>query len=157
MIGAGKNTGAVGTLTITNNLTVQNGGVLRVRGRSSNSVDAFKVAGKISLTDPVFQMERLSGEWTPDTDYKIFTGNASVTLTGTPTFEPAIPLEGYKWDYSSLTSEGIIRIVSDPTGIEAVNDDRSMMNGELYDLSGRKSKKSGRGVYIMKGKKILLP
>ncbi|MBO4906758.1 MAG: cellulosome protein [Bacteroidaceae bacterium] len=158
-VGAGKATGTtVGTLTITGNLIVQNGGHIRVRGRSTRSVDAFKVAGKVTLNNPVFIMERLSGEWTSDTDYKVFTGDAAITVTGTPTFEPAIPMEGYLWDYSQLASDGIIRIVADPTGISDVGSDANgQWTDAIYDLSGRRkgNPQLPKGIYIVNGKKVL--
>lgn len=161
-IGAGKAIGAIlGTLTLSGNLTVQSGATIRIRGRNK-MIDALKVNGRIMLNDPIFNMERLNSDWLPDTDYRIFTGTGTITLTGTPTFEPAIPIEGYLWDYSSLVSEGIIRVVADPTGIKETEshkfdiEDSSEM---IYDLLGRKISDSStlpKGVYIKKGKKYMV-
>lgn len=145
---------SIGTLSITGNLIVQSGGTIRVRGRSTRTVDALKVDGRITLTSPTFLLERVSGDWQPDTDYKIFTGTAPITLTGTPTFLPAVPLEGYLWDYSQLVSDGILRIVPDPTGINGVNADGS--DKEIYDLNGRSvGTPATHGIYIINGKKVL--
>ncbi len=157
-IGAGKASSiVVGSLEITGNLTVQNGGAIRVRGRSARSVDDFKVAGKVTLNNPVFRMERLSGDWATDTDYKVFTGTGTITITGTPTFEPAVPMEGYLWDYSALASEGILRVVADPTGIEEITEDE-LRNMDVYDLNGRKQSAVNfkKGIYIINGKKYLV-
>ena len=157
-IGAGKASSiVVGSLEITGNLTVQNGGAIRVRGRSARSVDDFKVAGKVTLNNPVFRMERLSGDWATDTDYKVFTGTGTITITGTPTFEPAVPMEGYLWDYSALASEGILRVVADPTGIEEITEDE-LRNMDVYDLNGRKLSAVNlkKGIYIINGKKYLV-
>ncbi|MBQ7472486.1 MAG: cellulosome protein [Prevotella sp.] len=155
-IGAGKPVGtAIGTLTITGNLTVQNNGVMRVRGRA-NSVDVLKVNGHATLSNPVFQMIRLSGDWQPDTNYRVISGTGSITLIGTPVFEPAIPLEGYVWDYSLLASDGILRIVADPTGIESIYNSQDNRAGAYYDLSGRRVQNPKNGIYIQNGKKIII-
>jgi hypothetical protein len=78
-----------------------------------------------------------------------------ITLNGTPTFEPANPLEGYVWDYSALVSDGILRLVADPTGIGAVKSEELKVKseGECYDLSGRRVQKPTKGFYIKNGKK----
>ena len=157
-IGAGKASSiVVGSLEITGNLTVQNGGTIRVRGRSARSVDDFKVAGKVTLNNPVFRMERLSGDWATDTDYKVFTGTGTITITGTPTFEPAVPMEGYLWDYSALASDGILRVVADPTGIEEITEEE-LRDKDVYDLNGRKLSAVNlkKGIYIINGKKYLV-
>lgn len=155
-VGAGKNTGiTTGTLTLTGNLSVKTGGQISVRGRSTKTTDKFVVGGNVSLTSPVFDMSRLSGEWTADTDYQIFECNGKITLTGTPSFVPEEPIPGYMWDYSLLTSDGILRIVENPaSGIDGINADRQ--KDVIYDLSGRRVEQiNGHGIYIVNGKKVL--
>ncbi len=151
-LGAGRATGSVcGTLTLTGTLTVQQGGQLRVRARSTSTVDKFNVAGKITLQSPVFVVDRQSGEWTEGTEYKIFTGEGSITLTGTPTFQPAQPAEGLEWDISRLATEGILMVKATTDGIE-----RTTVSGTLdaYDLQGFRT--DGRKcIVVTKGKKIL--
>lgn len=149
-----KSSSSVGTATLTGTLQVKAGGQLLIRGRSTAaSVDQFNISGKITLDSPVFLMQRLSGEWQPDVDYKIFTGTGDITLTGTPTFEPANPAPGYKWDYSQLASDGILRIVEDPDGIQSIADDQRQMPS--YDLTGRKTNRNHKGIVVIKGKKYL--
>ena len=163
-LAAVKSTTAVGTATVTGTLQVKAGGQLLVRGRSTAaSVDQFNISGKITLASPVFLMQRLNGEWQPNVDYRIFTGSGSITLTGTPTFEPAIPAPGYKWDYSQLASDGILRVVEDPDGILSIDNEHCTMDNEIYDLSGRKivdsrlpNHKLPKGLYIKEGKKVLV-
>ena len=156
-VGAGKATGSTaGTLTLKGNLTVQDGGSIRVRGIGrGKTVDALNVSGNVTLNNPVFLMERRSGSWQTDTDYQVFTGTGMITLNGTPTFEPANPLEGYVWDYSALVSDGILRLVTDPTDIGAVKSEELKVksDGQWYDLSGRRVQKSTKGFYIKNGKK----
>ncbi len=146
--GAVAGTGTVGTLTL------QDGGALLVKGRADGSIDVLKVTGKVTLINPEFRMTRLSGFWQPDTDYQIF--NGSVTLTGTPTFNPDIPLEGYTWDYSDLDTKGILRLKNTATGIEEVR--THAKDSKCYDLSGRRieNKKAGKGLYIQDGKKYFV-
>ena len=148
--GAIAGTGTVGTLT------VQKGGALLVRVRANGNIDVLTVTGKVTLNNPVLRMQLVSGSWQSDTDYKIFDG--SVTLTGTPTFEPAWPMAGYMWDYSKLASEGIIRIVEDPTGIRSVENGQWTMDDATYTLAGQKMRngKLPKGVYVKDGKKVLV-
>lgn len=154
MVGAGKgNSVLTGTLTLTGNLTVQGGGIILVRGRGTTSVDKFNVAGKVNLTNPVFQMERLSDEWEAETDYKIFNGTGTITISGTPTMVPETPKAGYVWDLSSLESDGIIRIIADPVGISEIM--AAPSKHVIYDMAGRRIHNIDRhGIYIVDGKKV---
>ena len=95
-------------------------------------------------------MARYSGTWNPDVEYKLF--NGPVTLTGTPSFEPAVPAEGYRWDYSLLASQGILRVVPDETGITGVNELKGQESE--WDLSGRKVSSRQKGWHVSKGKKV---
>lgn len=169
IVGAGKATGTiVDTLTLTAPLTVSDGGIIRLRARGNASqIDKFGGEGNVVLTNPVFRIERVSGSWSVDREYKVFTGSGSITLNGTPTFEPAVPMEGYRWDYSQLASDGILRIEADPTGIEVMNNEQlTMNNSPIYDLSGRRIERATKdemqstirhpGIYIIKGRKYLV-
>ena len=153
---ASKSTLLTGDITITGTLKINKNGRIRVRGRSTNTkVDNFKVAGNITLNNPVFVMERLSGEWIPDAEYQVFTGEGKITLTGTPTFEPAVPADGYVWDYSQLASTGILKVVADPSAIESINPDE-LGDSEVYDMQGRKVENPVSGLYIVNGKKVFI-
>ena len=147
-----KSSTAVGTATLTGTLQVKAGGRLLVRGRTTTaSVDQFNISGKITLASPVFLMQRISNEWLPNVDYRIFTGSGSITLTGTPTFEPAIPAPGYKWDYSQLASDGILRVVEDPDGIESITGNQ--VQWPVYDLTGRQANHNQKGIVVIDGRK----
>ncbi len=146
---------ATATLTLEGTLTVASGGKIRVKARSTSLVDKFNVAGNISLTDPIFVIDRLTGEWTEGQDYKIFNGDGSITLSGEPTFEPATPMSGYLWDYSRLESEGVICITADPVGIHGVEADE-LENAIIYDASGRRvTSMETPGIYVVNGKKVI--
>ncbi|MBO5750059.1 MAG: hypothetical protein J6R36_03835, partial [Bacteroidaceae bacterium] len=156
VIGAGKSTFSVGTLTLTGSLNVKSGAIiyLRTRGTTKLSNDKLDVAGKITLNSPVFRIEHMNGEFKEGDEMKFFVGDGAITLTGEPVFEPAVPAPGYLWDYSTLATDGTIRVVADPVGIDGIEADA---DGKLdvYDLTGRKLRNAnGKGVYIINGKKI---
>lgn len=160
-IGAGKaNAVIVGTITLNGNLTVANGGIIRVRTRSTatkTNSDAFKVEGAVKLTSPVFDITELStNEYPDDAVLNIFTGTGKITLTGEPTIIPATPKDGFIWDTSELESAGIIKIIPDPasTGINQLNAETG--SHTIYDLSGRKLDSiNGHGIFIIDGKKVI--
>ena len=160
-LGAGKtNATNVSTIVVNGNLTMVNGAVLRVRTRSTatkTNSDAFKVAGAVRLTSPVFDISQLgSNDYPDDAVLNVFTGNGKITLSGIPTFIPEIPKAGYVWDISELESAGIIKIVADPTAtaIEGINADPSKHT--IYDLSGRKLERiNGHGIFIIDGVKVI--
>ncbi len=156
VVGAGKSNTVTGTLTLTGSLNVKSGGVVRVRTTGTTSIknDKLAVAGKVTLNSPIFRIEQIRGELQPDTELQIFSGDGEITLNGDVTIEPAVPMAGYLWDTSSLVSDGIIRVIADPVGIDGIEADAE--NAEIYDLSGRKLNKADtKGVYIINGKKVL--
>ncbi len=156
VIGAGKTKFALGTLALTGTLNVKEGAAIRVRttGTTTLRCDELEVTGKVTLNSPIFRIEALRGEWLADSELKVFTGTGTITLNGEPVFEPAVPMPGYLWDITSLETDGIIRIVADPVGINGVNTDEE--NAEIYDLSGRKLRNAtGKGVYIINGNKVV--
>lgn len=157
VISAGKSDYVTGTMTITGNLSVNMGGVVysRVRGTSSTRNDAFNVAGRVALVSPVFRLERVNGEYSEGDEIKLFTGDGQVTLSGEPQFEPAVPKTGYLWDYSTLTTDGTIRVIADPVGIEGIEADADK-DHDIFDVSGRKLRNvTNKGVYIINGKKVV--
>lgn len=158
-IGASKNTMLTGSITLTSTLRVNSGGNIRVRGRGNtkSNVDTYAVAGTVTLTSPRFLMERLSGEWHPDEELKVFTGTSTINLSGTPTFMPERPLDGYIWDYSELQSRGVIRIVADPDAdaISPIKAD-TPRQPTIYDITGRPISHPSKGLYIQDGHKIFV-
>ena len=157
-LGAGKSTGSVvGTLTLTGTLSMSSGSTMHVRATGYQAkTDAFNVAGRITLNDPIFDIERTSGEWKTDVEYKLFTGEGTITLNGTPTFIPERPAEGLEWDYSRLASEGILMVKSVPTGISELNAEAG--TDAIYTLDGRRLdmdwESLPRGLYIVGGRKV---
>lgn len=155
----GKPTGMLtGKLTLTGNLNVTAGGTLSMRLRPRNistvgDCDAFVVAGNASLASPVFALELVSGEYAEGQTYKLFDVAGTLTLTGTPTFQPVTPAPGLLWDTSELTTTGTLGIMADPdySGIDNVT--LGTAPAQTYDLGGRKREKAAtKGVYIVDGK-----
>ncbi len=156
VIGAGKSKFSLGTLELSGTLNVKAGAAIRVRttGSATLRCDELEVAGRVTLNSPTFRIEAIRGEWEGEAELKVFTGEGTITLNGEPTFEPAVPMPGYLWDITSLESDGIIRIIADPVGINGINVDEE--NAEIYDLSGRKLRNTtGKGVYIINGNKVI--
>lgn len=157
-IDAGKSSLITGTLTLTSSLNVNKGGIIHIDARGTTTVrcDALKVAGKTTLTSPTFKLEHTGDGFKEGDELPIFTGNGTITLSGTPTFEPAIPCEGCLWDYSTLETDGTLRVIADGTGIN--NAELTIQNSELeiYDLTGRKIETiTEKGIYIINGKKVI--
>ncbi len=160
-LGAGK-TGlsTLQTLNVTGTLTMNAGSSLRIRTRSNTTTtkgDAFKVNGAVKLNSPKFVITSLSGEdaYEADREIQVFTGSATVTLTGDITFEPAVPKDGLKWDASTLTQDGIIRIVKDANFIHQISASELDADDIIHDLSGRQlSAVSKPGLYIINGVKV---
>lgn len=158
-ISPGKNLTStiVSTLTAEGTLTVKSGGRIQIKARQSAYLrcDALKVTGKTSLESPVFDITLLNGEFTEGDELKVFTGEGEIQLTGTPTFNPATPGNGLLWDTSSLTTEGLIRVIADPVSITGIESE-DYLNTEIYNTSGQRVHKANRhGVYIINKKKVL--
>ncbi len=155
-LAAGKSNLIVGAITLTGSLNINSGGILHVRARSNGRTDVFKVSGKTTLKSPLFQIEHIGEGFAEGDELHIFTGAGTISLTGTPTFEPAIPCGGCVWDYSTLETDGTIRVISDDTGINDVELTIHNPQMTIYDLTGRKVETiTEKGIYIINGKKII--
>jgi hypothetical protein len=159
---AGKTTStAVSNITVTGNLTMNEGSYLRVRTRSTVSKtnsDVFKVTGNVTLTSPIILMSQLNDNYNylPDTDIKFIDCSGNITINGDVTIQPAIPMAGYKWDTTDISS-GIIRVVTDPTAINQINADELTTDDVLFDISGhRLSSITKSGIYIVNGTKTFV-
>ena len=105
----------VGTLTVNGSLTAEAGATIEVRTRSTSSktsTDVYSIKGNATFTSPVIELSQLnqSYSYVPDQDMKIFDCTGKLTVSGTPTIHPAVPMAGYAWDTSSLATEGILRV-----------------------------------------------
>lgn len=159
VVGAGRSPelNVVGKLGINGNLNVKQGGIVCVRVRKPSSLrcDALIVDGKVTLSSPVFRIEIQTGSFVEGDVLKVFQTDGGLTLNGAPVMEPATPGSGLLWDISTLSTDGCIRVVADPVGIDKVWAD-GRTEDEIFDLSGRKLQETGKhGVYIVNGKKVI--
>lgn len=159
-IGAGKSAATTGTLTVNGTLTMNSGAILRVRTRSTATktfTDAFKVAGNIKMTSPTIVLSEINSNYSyvEGAELKVFTGAGNITLSGTVTLEPEVPKAGYLWDITDLATEGVIRVIPDPVGIDKLSADKLATEDTIYDLSGRRIHKiTHSGAYIINGVKV---
>lgn len=161
-VGAGKSAStAVSTLTVNGNLTMNAGATLRVRTRSTatrTTCDALNVKGKVTLASPKFVFSELSSSYTcaENAELKVLKAEGSISVTGDITIVPAQPAPGLTWDCSELESNGIIRVVKDPTAIDVLTIG-DVENKEVYDLKGNRiDRVTVPGIYIWNKKKVVV-
>lgn len=162
-VGAGRGTSILlGTMKVNGNLTINNGGELRVRTRTYSTTtnsDAFDVTGNVKMFSPVINVVPLTDTYTYDdnVEIKVFTGTGSVSISGDITFSPEQPEEGWNWDASTLTTDGILRIVADPTYISKISADSVDEDDVIFDVNGtRVATIRNAGVYVINGKKVFV-
>ena len=78
-----------------------------------------------------------------------------------PTISPSRPIAYANKAY--LTYDGVIGgarefflFDEETTGVNTLNGERKTMNGEYYDLQGRKVAQPAKGLYIVNGKKVVI-
>ncbi len=156
MVAVGKNMDAysVGKFTFTKSLTVNAGGIVRVKCRKSTSVrcDGITVEGNITLKSPVIRVDCTNVTFEDGDSLTIFPSFNAITLSGTPTFEPEAPAVGYKWDYSTLATDGRLRVKCTDVGIDALPGEEDE-HPQYYDLSGRRTTDQQKGIVISRGRK----
>jgi len=154
MVACGDGSNSRESITI-NSLTLQEGAILRL-GYFSNSAgtisrsDQFNVT-TVQMTSPVLRIESEDGSVpAPDTEFKVFSGATSISLSGTLTIQPETPREGYAWDTSTLTEDGCLRMTA-LNGVESICSSPQPSSG--YDLYGRKLKHPS-GIHIRNGRLV---
>ncbi|MCQ2096141.1 MAG: hypothetical protein MJY59_05320 [Bacteroidaceae bacterium] len=126
--------------------------------RTSVSCDAVTINGPSTLRDLTIDMRTTSTVAIPDgAEFVVLKGSGRRTVSGAVTMIPESPKEGYAWDTSRLSSEGVICVKAVETDIESLTA-RSTRDDAIYDLRGTKvSSASPRpGVYIINGRKVLV-
>ncbi len=78
--------------------------------------------------------------------------DGSIIILTSGKFDAYSATEGYNSNYSNLFR---IDVVDTAAGIEGVKGDNENVN-IIYDLTGRRVKNPGKGVYIVNGRKVLL-
>ena len=84
-------------------------------------------------------------------EIKVFTGTVSGTFSE---IQPATPGEGLGWDSSHLYDTGYLIVTSDETGIQETKTGKSVI-GKSFDLQGRRTNTSQKGIIINNGKRVI--
>ena len=115
------------------------------------------MSSRVALTSPTLQITLIGDNELKDGDeIKLFTGDATITLSGAPTFEPERPAPGLLWDISTLANDGTLRVVADPDGITGITGDQSSSE-RYYRIDGITTvRRPNKGIYIKDGKKIVV-
>ena len=80
---------------------------------------------------------------------------------GSPWYQDATAGNGYpilQWQYDRGDYRDICGFdpASDPTGIVSIQNSKSSIQNEIYNLSGQRLQKMQRGINIVGGKKIIV-
>ena len=147
-------------LKVNGTLTVNRGGVVQVRARKSASKisnDGFEISGTAKFTAPVFDITLTNDAvWAAGDSIQVVKGEGRIILSGTPTFIPETPGEGLLWDDSTFATDGTLRVIADPTGIDNTEWTIDKSQWTIYDLTGRKVETiTEKGIYIINGKKTI--
>lgn len=134
--------------------------------KPTEAVTSFSATGvtlKKDLAPTTVGTLTMTGTYTAST---VSTGNYVIGITGTETKESALYLVDSDVSikpfraYFSVAGESPARINmafdDESTGINMVNGEGLMVNGEVYDLQGRRVAQPTKGLYIKNGKKILV-
>lgn len=77
-------------------------------------------------------------------------------------YELTVSAEGYDTytadvDMNTVEGEQTIRLTATTTGIESMSNEQGTMRNEVYDLQGRRvNTASGKGIYVISGKKVVV-
>lgn len=107
------------TITLQKNIDIKKGGEVLLRVNASNGlVDCLTAGTNLKIAGDLI-VNRSGGQYQVGQEFKILEGR---TITGTfENITPEVPAAGMLWDTSKLYSEGIIKIVENPTAIKYVN------------------------------------
>lgn len=138
-------------LTLLGNLEVKTGGIvhLTTEGSFYNTIvtnQAILEDGAIIKIGDDDDLLLVDGEAIP-----VFSGG--VTVKGTIKMIPAVPGEGQTWDLTSLSSEGVVKVKGNPTGIKGILktfSGRNIRKLECFDMSGRKVDMASHGTYLLR-------
>ena len=134
-------------LTLKGNLEVRTGGVvsLLADGSSYNTI----TAGSVTLEDgAVIQIgEEIDALCFVDAE-TIPVFSAGVKVNGKVQMIPETPGDGQTWDLSKLATEGVVKVVGNPTSIKGVLAGKDIKKIECFDMSGKKIAAVGKGTFI---------
>lgn len=135
-------------LTLKSSLEVKTDGVVNVLldGSGINTIDAANVTLKdgavIMMGENDSQNVFMDGE-----TFQIF--SKGVVVEGNVKMIPEIPGDGQTWDLSSLSTDGVIKVVGNPSGID-LKKAENVDSIEYFDLSGMRVLAPEKGAYLMR-------
>ena len=141
-----------GTGTIAGPVVVN--GSMQADLSSTGSCQPLTINGILKANDAtlIINMEEVVSGLADDTEIKILNLTSAITGTGFTEISPATPSANQIWDTSRLASDGIIKVVAKPSGINNATADGDSDNKQKYDLTG-KPVNNPKGIFIQNGKK----
>ena len=139
--------------TLTGATTIHAGGILQV-GDTLATDHGLTLKGGLKLDNgAILRLNDAMMETTykHGDEIKVFTGTVSGTFSE---IQPATPGEGLGWDSSHLYDTGYLIVTSDETGIQETKTGKSVI-GKSFDLQGRRTNTSQKGIIINNGKRVI--
>ena len=137
-------------LTLKSSLEVKSGGIVNVLmdGMTPNTIAA---TGSVTLADgAILQFGETDAPqvFAEGETFKVF--SSAVTVAGLVKVLPETPGTGLKWDTTSLSTSGEVKVVADGTSaVDAIAQTGSASKVEYFDLDG-KPRKSPEGTFIVR-------
>ena len=135
--------------SLTGATTINDGGILQVgdtlatdKGLTFNGGLKLNSGAILRLNDAMMETDFEAGD-----QIKAFTGKATGEFAD---ILPAIPGEGLVWDTSELYTSGLLKVTTS-SSISHIRMEKN--NGAVYDLSGHRHTKAGKGIVIQNGRK----
>lgn len=135
--------------SLTGATTINDGGILQVgdtlatdKGLTFNGGLKLNSGAILRLNDAMMETDFKAGD-----QIKVFTGKATGEFAD---IQPAIPGEGLAWDTSELYTSGLLKVTTS-SSISHIRMEKN--NGAVYDLSGHRHTKAGKGIVIQNGRK----
>ena len=139
--------------TLTGSTTIHAGGILQV-GDTLATDHGLTLKGGLKLDNgAILRLNDAMMETTykHGDEIKVFTGTVSGTFSE---IQPATPGEGLGWDSSHLYDTGYLIVTSNETGIQETKTGKSVI-GKSFDLQGRRTNTSQKGIIINNGKRVI--
>ena len=139
--------------TLTGATTIHAGGILQV-GDTLATDHGLTLKGGLKLDNgAILRLNDAMMETTykHGDEIKVFTGTVSGTFSE---IQPATPGEGLGWDSSHLYDTGYLIVTSNETGIQETKTGKSVI-GKSFDLQGRRTNTSQKGIIINNGKRVI--
>ena len=135
--------------SLTGATTINDGGILQVgdtlatdKGLTFNGGLKLNNGAILRLNDAMMETDFKAGD-----QIKVFTGKATGEFAD---IQPATPDEGLVWDTSELYASGLLKVTTS-SSISHIRMEKN--NGAVYDLSGHRHTKAGKGIIIQNGRK----